>query len=366
VPRTGQHHFAKALAAFSLMFMMFAPARAHAQQGYTFRGIIIIPASHHDENFEVLLTNKDGEQIIAFMNADISSRYTFAGLSSGYFDIVIRLNGFKESRTHVRAGFESVLAPTGIANTIYDVNILLEPDDSAGNLANEQAAYTKALLEEYGKGLEEMSRKHPDLALPHLEKVVKEIPDFYDGHFNLGLVYQDLSRRAEAATEYRKAHELNPNSARPFLVLGRLFLEEADIEILSATNADTGIKLKVAREALMEAIMRDPKLGTAFYYLGAVDFRSQSYADHPDQCVCESEAMAGRAGQCGYLPAGIPDIALPPAGRCDTSEHCPPAAATAVRVSWRCSPYAPAARCSSRLGPGHRSCDSCRPGCAEA
>lgn len=279
MPRTGPLHFAKALAAFSMIFMLCAPAGAQTQQGYTFRGIIIIPSSHHDENFEVLLTTKDGEQVIAFTNADISSRYSFAGLSSGYFDIVIRLNGFKESRTHLRAGFESLLAPTGNANTIYDVNILLEPDESSPALANEQAAYTKALLDEYGKGLEEMSRKHPDLALPHLEKVVKEIPDFYDGHFNLGLVYQDLSRRTEAATEYRKAHELNPNSARPFLVLGRLFLEEADIEILSATNADTGAKLEAAREALMEAIMRDPKLATAFYYLGAVDFRSQTYAD---------------------------------------------------------------------------------------
>jgi tetratricopeptide (TPR) repeat protein len=261
------------------MFMICAPAPAQTGTGYTFRGIIIIPSSHYDENFEVLLTTKDGEQIIAFTNADISSRYSFTNLSAGYFDIVIRLHGFKESRTHVRAGFESLLAPSGSTSTIYDVNIILTPDDSQEALANEQTAYTKALLDEYSKGLEEMSRKHPDLALPHLEKVVKEIPDFYDGHFNLGLVYQDLSRRDEAAAEFRKAHELNPNSARPFLVLGRLFLEEADIAILSASNADTGIKLKAAREALAEAVMRDPRLATAYYYLGAVDFRSQSYVD---------------------------------------------------------------------------------------
>jgi tetratricopeptide (TPR) repeat protein len=98
-----------------------------------------------------------------------------------------------------------------------------------------------------------------------------------------------LSRRNEAAAEFRKAHELNPDSARPFLVLGRLFLEEADIEILSATNADTSTKLKAARESLTEAVRRDPKLATAFYYLGAVDFRTQTYTDAETELKCALE-----------------------------------------------------------------------------
>ena len=266
--------------AFALIVILGAITSAEAQTAYTIRGIIMIPANHHDENFEVLLTIKDGEQIIAFTNADISSRYSFSNLSAGYFDIVIRLRGFKESRTHFRTGFEDLLGPGGGSAGVYDVNIMLTPDDTQGAVAAEQAAYTKELLQEYARGLEEISKKHPDLAAQHLEKVVKVVPDFYDAHFNLGLAYQDMTRRRDAEREYRKAHEINPDSARPYMVLGRLFLEEADIEIQSASTPDVvQTKLTAAKDVLTNAVRLDPKLASASYYLGAVDFRLKAYAD---------------------------------------------------------------------------------------
>jgi len=63
------------------------------------------------------------------------------------------------------------------------------------------------------------------------------------------------------------------------MALGRLLVEEADIQILAAEKQDEiRPTLKRARETLSQAVILDPKLATAFYYLGVVDFRTSSFA----------------------------------------------------------------------------------------
>src|SRR6185295_14310251 len=189
------------------------------------------------------------------------------------YDIVVRIDGFLESRTNIRVGREN--STVGL----YDLNIFLtrKPDPLEDT---QQQVYSRAILEEYAKGMEEFGKGRLDLAEPHLKKVITQIPDFYDGHFNLGMVYQGLSRRAEAEKEYRTAHELYPESARPLLALGRLFVEEADIEIIVASKPDViEPLLKRAREALTQAVALDAKQATGFYYLGAIDFRSANYVE---------------------------------------------------------------------------------------
>jgi Tfp pilus assembly protein PilF len=160
------------------------------------------------------------------------------------------------------------------------MNIILIPDPESRRNAEKRDAYNKALLDEYAIGLDQITNKHPELAVTHLEKVANEVPDFYDAHINLGFVYQDLLRWRDAEKEFRSAHELNAESSRPLVALGRLRVEEVELEIEAGASQDVLRPILVqARQELTEAIMLDPKLAKAFYYLGAVDFRSRSYAD---------------------------------------------------------------------------------------
>ncbi len=265
----------RALGAFALIFIMSAAAEA---QFTNIQGWVIVPTYKHTDDFEVRITVKDGERIFASTRVGDSGRFMFANLdlSIGNYDILIRLDGFRESRTSLRF----VGGPAAASDTYLSGNIILIPDPNGRRLMEKQDAYTAALLDEYSKALDDITGKHPDRAVSHLEKVVSEVPDFYDAHINLGLVYQDLSRRSEAEKEFRKAHELNEESARPLLALGRMLLEEADIEIAAGSKPEVfQPRLREAREVLLEAVMLDPKLAKAFYYLGAVDFRSKSYAD---------------------------------------------------------------------------------------
>src|SRR5712671_2490034 len=274
-----------------LTFLLGAVSNVHAQQipdSYSIRGHIIVPAKNHRDNFEVLLKTKDGEQIIAFTNVDIAGQYVFINLTSGYYDVVVHLPGYREAREHVRLGVRESLMESGTFVLIaegtlrvrppYDLNIILSrnPDEDSGE--DEEPVYSKKILEDYASGLQAISNGHPDVAAKTLERVVKAVPDFYDAHFNLGLVYQDLERRSEAEKEFLKAHDLNPDSAACLMALGRLLVEESDIRILAGEKMElVRPSLNRASENLSQALILDPKLATGFYYLGAIDFRTASY-----------------------------------------------------------------------------------------
>jgi tetratricopeptide (TPR) repeat protein len=264
------------LAAFVLILAMTAAAEA---QFTTLQGWIIVPGKEHADNFEVRLTLREGYEPFASTTVSDTGRYMFTNLdlSVGNFDILINVDGYRESRTRLAT------LPPNIMRTDFGgrgMNIILIPDPESRRNAEKRDAYNKALLDEYASGLDEITNKHPDLAVTHLEKVAKEVPDFYDAHINLGLVYQDLSRWMEAEKEFRIAHDLNSESARPLLALGRLRVEEVEIEIEAGAKQDV-IRpiLAQAREELTDAVMLDVKLAKAFYYLSIVDFRSKSYAD---------------------------------------------------------------------------------------
>src|SRR5436190_15778203 len=109
------------------------------------------------------------------------------------------------------------------------MNIILIAD-ADGPFLGKESAYMNAIVDEYGKGLEEITNNHPELAVTHLENVVHEVPDFADAHTNLGIVYLDLSRRRDAEKEFRAAIELNGESARPFLALGLTYLEDVEVQ----------------------------------------------------------------------------------------------------------------------------------------
>jgi len=262
------------LAAFVLILAMTAVAEA---QFTTIQGWIIAPGKDHADNFEVRITVRDAMEPYASTTVSDTGRYMFTNLdlSVGTFDILINTDGYRESRTPIGTVFGF-----GLNDRNISANIILIPDPQSRRHVENQEAYNASLLEEYSQGLQQITGKHPELAVTHLEKVVNAVPDFYDAHINLGLVYQALSRRRDAEMEFHKAHDLNAESARPLLALGRLHVEEVEVEIQAKAKQDALRPiLAQAREELTEAIMLDPKLATAFYFLGAVDFRSKSYAD---------------------------------------------------------------------------------------
>src|SRR5215471_8812151 len=89
------------LAAFALILLWSAIARA---QDHTIHGYVIAPSKKPINNFEIFVTVRDAEEVIARTTVSAYGEYMFKNVPTGYFDILIRQPGFRESRTPLQSG----------------------------------------------------------------------------------------------------------------------------------------------------------------------------------------------------------------------------------------------------------------------
>ena len=264
------------------MVLLASSGVVHAQSTcitYNLYGALIIPVRDYPNKFEVFLLNRMGEQEIAHSYIDMSGRFFFDNLQEGTFDVVVRLEGFKEMRERVDIGRTlGTTADNGVCkqNEIY----WLTPEDTIVIVDERLRGYPKEAISEYVQAVTAYNEKHYKEVVVHLENVVRLAPDWFDAHCELGVAYEEVNQRPNAEKQYRRALELKPDGFRALVSLGRLLVVEADERLQSAATRDSAPPiLRQAREVLASATMRDTRDANASYMLGAVDFRLGSYKD---------------------------------------------------------------------------------------
>jgi tetratricopeptide (TPR) repeat protein len=89
-----------------------------------------------------------------------------------------------------------------------------------------------------------MQMNHPELAQPVLEDVTSRAPSLWLAHLDLGIIYADGGRRADAVAEMEKAASLAPGEVNIHWRLGRLYKamgrsEDAQTEFAKARSLHT-------------------------------------------------------------------------------------------------------------------------------
>jgi cytochrome c-type biogenesis protein CcmH/NrfG len=275
--------------------VLFAGA-AQAQSGsFGFDGRIIVPDPHFDYppiQIRLLIDDFDG-RTIAFTYTEGTGSFAFKGLAEGTYYVAVHLDGYQDVIQRVdmtsRVGFN-----------LRGVNILLKPKVPEPDVSAALTRENKLAIDAYGKAINERARGHFEAAAKLLESALMLVPEYPDAHLELGEVYLELHRRVDAEKEFRTAHELSPESLRALLDLGRLYLEEADVQLATGASPNS-IRPLLARthELLSEAVIRNPNSAMAGYLLGTANFRSGSYDN------AESELNRALSLDKGMFPARI-------------------------------------------------------------
>ncbi len=89
-----------------------------------------------------------------------------------------------------------------------------------------------------------LQMNHPDLAQPILESVASRAPSIWLAHLDLGIIYADSGRQADAVAEMQQAAKLAPGEVNVHWRLGRLYRTmgrngEAQAEFSKARNLHT-------------------------------------------------------------------------------------------------------------------------------
>jgi len=118
-------------------------------------------------------------------------------------------------------------------------------------------------LRAFEQAAKESASGSPAKAIVHLQRAIREQPDYFEAHNNLGVQYQKLRQWDQSIQSYRRAIELRPNSAKAHVNLAAVFLEQGQIQ--PAVDS-----LEAARKA-------EPGSAYVHLVLGELYFRKQDY-----------------------------------------------------------------------------------------
>jgi tetratricopeptide (TPR) repeat protein len=243
-------------------------------------GHVIVPVPGFQQMFEVLLL-QNAEQLVQATLADSQGRYRFTALPRGTYYIQVKLEGFQEVRQRVDVNSDSIV---NIIMDFQEERVVKPPTDFSGedsevvDIADISRTYSAAVVEKMRAASKEIQTSSFAKALPLLEEVVRDAPDFYQAQRALGTVYQKLGRYRDAESAYRTAADLKQNSAAPLINLASLYLEEADASSSQGSSVVRGI-LNESLASLNAALKLNPDAPFAYYLLGVTYYKSAFYED---------------------------------------------------------------------------------------
>ena len=253
------------------------------QVGFAISGQIIVPVPGFQQMFEVLLL-QNVEQLVQAAVADSQGRYRFTGLPRGTYYVHVKIEGFQEVRQRVDLNSDSII---NIILDFQEERVVKPVTDFSGedlevvDVSELSKTYPAAIVEKMKVADKEFQAGNFAKAVPPLEEVTRDVPEFYQAHRTLGTAYQKLARYRDAESEFRTASELRQTSAAPLINLASLFLEEADASAGQGSAVVRGI-LNEALGNLNAALKLKPDAPFAYYLLGVTYYKSAFYEDAED------------------------------------------------------------------------------------
>jgi tetratricopeptide (TPR) repeat protein len=223
-------------------------------------------------------TNKNGE-------------YIQIGLQPGMYKITVTKEKLTASMTQ-KIGLD-----------MSEVNFTLKPGSDAANMSDEDrkkaAAKNAAVKAAFDEGVTLSNAGKSDEAIAKFNEVIATVPKCPECYSNIAANYAQKKDWAQAETSYKKAIELDPNSADAFSGLANVYNAQKKTDLAleagaqamklsSAAGAAGGAagggnasasfnqgvllwnagKIADAKQQFEEAVKIDPKLAEAHYWLG--------------------------------------------------------------------------------------------------
>lgn len=251
--------------------------------GFTISGQVVVPLANFQQMFEVLLL-QNAEQLVQATVADSQGRYRFIGVPRGTYFINVKIEGFQEVRQRVDVGSESIIniiLDFEEERTVKPATDFSGEDGEVVSVSDISKTYTPALLERLRAAEKDILAGNFAKAVPVLEEVVRDAPEFYQANRSLGTAYQKLGRFRDAESAFRTASDLRPASAAPLISLASLYVEEADASAGQGSAVVRGI-LNEALSNLNAAMKLNPNAPFAHYLLGVTYYKSALFEDAED------------------------------------------------------------------------------------
>jgi len=202
--------------------------QAQEQLGNIAGQIRVVDGSFPSEQIRVTLEARGGVADVTY--ADFEGRFGFRNLLPNAYWVIVEAEGYQPVRLQV------VVNPTTLQTNMVHVVLRPKPDEKprgapdglAGtnpdivDVAELKKKFPPAVIKEYEAG--KKAEQHGDLetATTHYLAAIREAPDFYPAHNNLGVRHLRKGELKAAELEFRRVIELNSNGAQAYFNLGNV------------------------------------------------------------------------------------------------------------------------------------------------
>lgn len=202
--------------------LLLASASALGQGLHTLEGRVVLPnGMQPTQPVRVTLTLSGRRLFETF--TDLSGRFSFTGLNRGMYQLTAEGDGQSFETTSVNAE----IAAFGSAPQTFTQNIQLRP--KAGAVIPPALSVAVEEIDpdvpgeaksKFRQGVKSAAAGKPEQAVRFLQESVKAHAPFYAAQMLLAEQLSKLQRYDEAIAAYRKASELKPDRADPYVGVG--------------------------------------------------------------------------------------------------------------------------------------------------
>lgn len=239
-------------------------AAARAQGTNTLEGRVVLPSGGPPTQSVRVTLTQSGRPIYETFT-DLSGRFYFSGLNAGTYQLIAEGDGETSETTTVTCdigGFR------GSQTITQDIQMRAKAGAStppAAAIAAEEIdpEVPDAAKEKYRQGLKSAADNKPEQAVKLFAEAVESYSRFYAANLALAEQLSKLQRYDEALTAYRRAGELKPDRAEPYVGIG--------VTLVSAKHYDEGIKM------LRGVVAVDKDLPAPYLSLGYAEMMTGDY-----------------------------------------------------------------------------------------
>ncbi len=237
---------------------------------HSLRGRVFLTGTSKNLAIKVSLTQLSGK-LIGTKTLDYDRTFSFENLSPGNYMLKVEQEGDATIARPIQIkGYPSpkivfleMLLSGDASATIKELVKEYTPNQAPGREETRTVISPRA-ASEFRKGIEESQKENHLKAIKHLQKAIREAPNFFEAYNNLGVQYQKLKEWQMAIEAFRKAISLQDDSAKPHINLGNIYLT------LSETDA--------AVESFKTALKFDDASAAAHLALGQIFFWKKDLA----------------------------------------------------------------------------------------
>ena len=202
---------------------------------------------------------------------DSQGRFGFYGLEGNAYHVVIK------DEAYYPVDEQAIVNPLVSPTTI--VQVTLQPRQDAKqnstqtrmsgsnpymvDLEEYKRNFPKPAVKEFEKAVNADKQGKKDEAIRHYEKVLREAPDFYPAHNDLGSDYLSKSELPDARREFERVVQLNQSDSEAYFNL-------SNVCMLMGQLGD-------AQQYLSEGMRREPDSALGHFLLGSLDIRTGKY-----------------------------------------------------------------------------------------